>query len=52
MQNMRTVEELTYGDWIENTQPKWEAQQVCSKFGLLTGIMIKVVSEDQRVTGM
>jgi hypothetical protein len=50
--NMRTVEEFTYSGWIENTQPKWEAQQVCSEYGLLTGTMIKVVSEDQRVTGM
>jgi hypothetical protein len=38
--------------WIESTQPKWDAQQVCSEYGLLTGIMIKVVREDHRVTGM
>ncbi len=52
MQNMRTVEEFIYSGWNENTEPKWEAQQVCSEYGLLTGIMIKVVREDQRVTGM
>ncbi len=52
MQNMRTVEEFTFSGWIKNTQPKWEAQEVCFEYGLLTGIMIKVVSEDQTVTGM
>jgi hypothetical protein len=37
---------------VDGTRIQWEAQQVCSEYGLLTGIMIKVVSEDQTVTGM